>query len=124
MILKQKENVSEPLLCPHIVLRNGKVTLVDQSSMDKLSRYVWFELKSHAKTYIVRRKKIGNRYKYIRLHREITDCPPGMEVHHCNENPYDNRTCNLLPCTPAIHRTFHRKNFIKTSCIADKTTVT
>lgn len=54
--------------------------------------------------YVVRCKlKIeGDDYKIkrIRFHRQLTGCPPSMEVDHINNNRLDNRLCNLRICQP------------------------
>ena len=103
------------LVCPCIVLRGGKVTYCDRETVEKLGRYVWFLRKSNATWYVVRKTQTKGHTRYIRLHREITNCPPSLEVHHINRNPLDNRSCNLQICTPQDHRTFHQKNFKKYS---------
>lgn len=112
-MLEQKVKPPVKLLRPRIVLRGGQVTLVDQDTVEKYSRYVWFLRKSNATWYVVRKTQVNGHTRYIRLHREITGCPHGLEVHHVNRNPLDNRLCNLLVCTPQIHHAFHRKNFMK-----------
>jgi len=116
--------VSNPVRYPHLLTRSGKTVLVDKIDMDNLCRFTWFEIKSHARTYIARRIKCGKKYKYIRLHREIMNCPEGMEVHHINLNTYDNRRCNLVNVNRNDHSIFHKKNFIKKACHADKNSIT
>jgi hypothetical protein len=53
--------------------------------------------------------------KYVRctsgtsIHRVIMRPPKGFEVHHRNEDPYDNRRCNLVSLPHNVHRQNHHK---------------
>ena len=108
-MLKSLAKSSLRLLCPCILLRGGQITFVDADTLEKYNRYTWFLRKSAATWYVVRKTQTKSHTRYIRLHREITNCPRGLEVHHINRNPLDNRRYNLQICTPKVHRTFHSK---------------
>jgi hypothetical protein len=74
-----------------IPLTQGKVTLVDDADYEWLSMWRW----EYQSGYAVR-KEDG---RTIRMHREITDCPPGFDVDHINRNRLDNRRSNLRVVT-------------------------
>jgi hypothetical protein len=41
------------------------------------------------------------------MHREIMQCPEGMEVHHIDGNSLDNRRSKLVCVTPEEHKRIH-----------------
>ncbi len=55
-------------------------------------------------TYYVQAKRLeGGRWRSLSLHREITGCPPGLEVDHRDHNGLNNQGFNLLVCTHAVN---------------------
>ena len=63
--------------------------LINLEDIDKVSKYKW-HLNNDG--YVVN-KKVGS------LHRFITDCPSDKVIDHKNNNPLDNRRCNIRICT-------------------------
>lgn len=86
------------------ILSTGEEVLFDREDYPKIAQHKWVK---------------GDRYVHttidghnVRMHRLIVHCPKGMVIDHINRNPFDNRKCNLRPCTPlqnswnAIHPRF------------------
>lgn len=84
-------------------LRNGQFAIIDPEFYPELSKYRWFLKKSKSVCYVVRRQRTPWGTRLIKLHRQITNCPPNKVVHHRNHNPLDNRLVNLVPCLPCQH---------------------
>lgn len=74
-------------------LFNGGFALVDDEDYEWLSQFRWRSHKRgpRAKCYISANVK----NKTVYLHRLIMDAPKGMTVDHINQDPIDNRRCNL-----------------------------
>ncbi len=84
-------------------LSRGKFALVDDEDFERLSKYKW-TFNGHC--------AIHN----LLLHRDIINCPLGMEVDHINHNPLDNRKANLRIVTGQQNLMNRRKtNKTKTS---------
>lgn len=84
----------------YIPLINSElVAIVDKKGYELCKKYKW---KINKKGYATC-PGIG------RMHRLITSCPKGMEVHHKNHNKLDNRRSNLQNVTPEQHKEIHRK---------------
>ena len=81
---------------PIIRLTKGFSTIVDLADLPWIQMYRWIALKSAGKWYAARRVIHSGKSHYIRLHREIMNCPEDLEVHHLNGNGLDNRRCNLV----------------------------
>lgn len=94
----------EDCQCPLIPLGHGFFTIVDADVFLWAQNYDWRAVKSAGSWYALRRIIVGGKYHYFRLHREIMQCPEGMEVHHINGNSLDNRRCNLICVTPEEHK--------------------
>lgn len=76
----------------------GKYALVSDKDFGRLNKYKWYLMKSG---YVIRTmKKDGITYSRY-MHREVTNAPKDMEVHHKNRIKTDNRRSNLKVC---IHR--------------------
>lgn len=101
--IKRQPTPAAPGRC-RIYIGKGIRVIVDPNLYDDLKRYRWFALRSHSITYAVRRVIRNGKAHYIRMHRQITNCPKGMVVHHMNGNPHDNRLRNLRNVTPEEHR--------------------
>lgn len=89
-------------LC-HLKLRDGSFAIIDPDLHPVLSRFSWFLKKSKSVLYVVRKEKTPWGSRYIRLHRQVTACPPDKVVHHRNHNPRDNRRCQLQICDERYH---------------------
>lgn len=103
MICK-KRHFTQPGPLPLIPLGKGLWAIVDKADYAWLSQYRWFPKRSHSNWYAVRRIRKGGKDRLIRMHREITNCPPDQQVHHWNGNTLDNRRSNMLNCTPWVHQ--------------------
>lgn len=79
-----------------IPLSQGKFATVDDGEFNLINQWKW---SFRSDGYAVRREN----NKMIRLHRQLTNAPQGMDVDHINGNTLDNRKSNLRICT-------HRQN--------------
>ena len=81
------------------ILKVGDVdVLLDDEDWLRLCRYKWQVKRVGGKkgtSYIARTKRIGKKFVTIYMHREIMNAPDNMEVHHDDENPYNNQKENL-----------------------------
>ena len=96
-----------------IPLTQGQYAIVDPEDYEPLSKHKWHAVKSKNTFYAVRRIHIGkNKWKHIKMHREILDPPDHLYVDHINHNGLDNRKANLRTAT---HRqnSYNRINFRK-----------
>jgi len=93
-----------------IPLTHGKVAKVDLADFFTVGQWHWKAQKSAGAWYAVRCVVIDGVTKTIRMHRFLTGCPQGYEVHHKNKDSLDNRMENLLVVTPKMHRWIHSNN--------------
>jgi hypothetical protein len=77
--------------------------IVDHEDLPWLCHYDWRLVKSKACYYAARRVLCNGHYHYIRMHRQLMNAPPEMQVHHINGNSLDNRKCNLSVIEPRLH---------------------
>jgi len=99
------------LACPiscWIPLQNKYIVLVDPEDWITLHKFNWQIRRSSKNIYAVRKIKIGNKWKSIYMHREISNCPDDQETHHKNRNTLDNRKANLMNLEPLQHRFISR----------------
>lgn len=82
-----------------IPLTRGKVAKVDPEDFKWLSLYKWHCMASGGYAARRHRKRSEGDKKLVRMHNEIMQPPPGMEVDHKNGDPLDNRRSNLRICT-------------------------
>lgn len=54
--------------------------------------------------YVYRNSRRGRKNIIYYLHREIVDCPRGMQVDHKDNNPLNNHRENLAIVTPAENK--------------------
>jgi hypothetical protein len=79
-----------------IPLTQGKYAILDPEDYERLSKHKWHANKSKNTFYAVRRIHIGkNKWKHIKMHREILDPPDHLYVDHINHKGFDNRKANL-----------------------------
>ena len=70
--------------------------MVDDLDYESLSKFRW----TICNRYPVRIEYYnGKRVRSIYMHREILNCPIGLEVDHINGDPLDNQRNNLRTCT-------------------------
>ena len=86
----------------HIPLTREQVALVDKDDYERLKNYCWQAQPNRTKTkyYAVRNNGFderGTRLK-VKMHREIMNAPPGLDVDHINGDTLDNRKENLRIC--------------------------
>lgn len=92
------------------ILKIGNVDIkLDDEDWERLHNYKWNIKKTGLGSYVARTKRIGNKFKTIYMHREIMNASNNMEVHHRNNNPYDNMKENLEEL-PKIGHSFHHLN--------------
>jgi len=78
-----------------IELASGHTVLADDADMELLLPHSWYLSRAAGSNRLYAAARIrGTRLK-VRMHRLIMDPPPGMVVHHINNNGLDNRRCNL-----------------------------
>lgn len=84
-----------------IKLTQGKYALVDDEDYEQVNKRKWYVSYDNKKWYARRNITDPSTKKRIRIrmHREIMDCPKGLDVDHVNHNGLDNRKCNLRICT-------------------------
>lgn len=84
-----------------IYLPRGFYTVVSIDDFVRLRTVKWgVNLDRYGKVYVCRKVQ-GKR---VYMHREITNCPPGLVVDHINGNTLDNRRTNLRICTERQNR--------------------
>jgi hypothetical protein len=68
-----------------------------------LSQYHWSLRRSHSCWYAIRKETVRGCKRTVFMHRQITNAPPGLVVHHANGNTLDNRESNLVTTTLRAH---------------------
>ena len=82
-----------------IPLTQGKFALVDDEDFERLSKFKWSASKKRDGGYMaVRHSPRPNRHTIL-MHRQIMNCPQGMDVDHIDHNQLDNRKAKLRICT-------------------------
>jgi hypothetical protein len=91
-----------------IPLSKGMIAIVDDEDYDYLSQWKWLYKTPRKHNYVgyaVRFEKLNdNKFKEIRMHREIMNCPKGLQVDHINHNGIDNRRSNIRIATARQNR--------------------
>jgi len=82
-----------------IPLTRGLYTVVDDEDLPMLSQWKWLALNGRTQSYAARWSNEGGKH-LVRMHREITACPAGLQVDHIDRNGLNNRRANLRVCTP------------------------
>lgn len=79
-----------------IALSSGQKVLVDIADYGLLSNYSWYLNKAAGDTSrLYAAARVRGTGERIRMHRLLMGAPPGMVVHHKNNNGLDNRRRNL-----------------------------
>lgn len=87
-----------------IQLSRGLQAIVDDSDFESLNIFKWH---AHSDGYAVRNAYVNNKRTTIRMHRELLQCPAGLDVDHVNGNRLDNRRENLRICK-RVSNTYNR----------------
>ena len=95
-----------------IHLGNGNFTLVDTDIYFEIYALNWRWKQGRNGLYAFRKSSSGKKYRITFLHRQITNCPGNLHVHHENGNTLDNRLSNLRCLTPQAHRYYHQMQSI------------
>ncbi len=92
-----------------IELTSGHTVLADDADLELLLPYSWHLCKnSNGRLYASARiRGAGPPYRRIKMHRLIMGDPPGMVVHHINNDGLDNRRCNLEVTTNRQNIQYH-----------------
>lgn len=106
-----------------IDLGPGHECLVDAEDLAYLSQFHWRAIKSAHCYYAIRRKTVGGKTTYIKMHRELSWCPKGLDCHHVNGNSLDNRKHNLRRMLPEDHMQLHANNPLREFFDQEKTCV-
>jgi len=112
LLVKYGSDNEEAKNCTLLDLDKGFFAIVDNSLFEYLSQWRWYAKQSGSCWYAVRKVTLGKHERLIRMHRQLTDCPDGYDVHHINGDSLDNRICNLLPCSPETHQALHNNPVI------------
>lgn len=78
-----------------ILLTQGKYAIVDDGDYGWLSQYKWCACYMKGLWYAIR----SENGKYIRMHRQIMNCPANKEIDHLDGQSLDNRKSNMRICT-------------------------
>lgn len=90
-----------------IPLQNGMVTLFDPKWSPIFLKLHWYAKKSRGRYYACSKVKCCGGVSFIRMHRAVARCPPGMIPHHINGNSLDNRSANLQNMTRYEHAKYY-----------------
>lgn len=85
-----------------VSLTQGFVTKVDDEDFEELNKHKWYYLNGYAA------RKENKRT--IRMHRQLTDAPTGVQVDHVNCDKLDNRKFNLRFCNPSENGRNRKRN--------------
>lgn len=102
-----------------IIIRLTKnfFALISLDGYEKIKGHKWTASESAKgeRVYAARYKTVNGQRQKIYMHRLITNCPPGMEVHHINGNTLDNRKANLRIVSKSENIRHERKGRKKSS---------
>jgi len=95
-----------------ILVVNGIDVLLDDWDWLRVCRYKW-RVKTVSdngkRKYIVRDQRRPGKKETIYLHRDVMNCPKGMEVHHVEGNFWDNRKEKLQIMESIDHTNIHKR---------------
>lgn len=103
----KREPAFKPVQGYLIPLTHGLCALVSGEDFLTLGRWKWKAKKGAHCFYAVREQVSNGTAQTIYMHRFLTNCPGGFEVHHKNFNSLDNRQENLQVVDPPNHKLIH-----------------
>jgi len=109
IVQRKKEVIIKSPDVELIPLSDNVAAVIDADDYPVLGTLHWSLRRSHNLWYAVTRKQIAGKRKYIKMHRLITSCPDGYEVHHINGNTLDNRKSNLMVLQKKDHLAIHNR---------------
>jgi hypothetical protein len=88
-----------------IKLTRGYEAIIDDDDFNRVSGLSWFAKigGNKGEPYAAHTIRQGKRFKTIRLHRFLMNCPEGLEVHHLDKDPMNNQKSNLLIVSKGEH---------------------
>jgi hypothetical protein len=96
-----------------IFLTQNYRALVDDEDFNEICKHHWHVCKAAYDIYAGRDYKVrGNRHR-VYMHRAISNCPPGFQVHHRDSDTLNNARANLEICSQAQnlkHRKWRKKS--------------
>jgi hypothetical protein len=99
-----------------IYLGEGEFTILDPQDYYRYGNLKWFVQGNGTNLYALRTIKTEpNKTKFLSLHREIMNAPPGLLVDHRNTDSLDNRRENLRLATNSQNQCNRRKTRSHTS---------
>jgi hypothetical protein len=80
--------------------------IIDEEDYLLVSQYTWRAKKDKGidVAYVATSKRINGHVRTIRLHRLVMNAQTGMDVHHKDCNPFNNRKSNLEEIPEELHR--------------------
>lgn len=70
----------------------GKFAKVSPEDYDELSKFKWYV---NNRGYAARMSRLNGKRKTVLMHRSVLNAEIGTEIDHANQEPLDNRRCNL-----------------------------
>lgn len=101
-----------------IILTKGQSVLVDDTDFEWLNQFKWYARKNRGDGYVAVRTcwcPFGKKYYHIKMSRQITSCPQGLQVDHRDHNTLNDQRFNLRNCTRAENQRNRKKQQISTS---------
>lgn len=94
-----------------IPLTRGLYALVDDEDYAEFGGYNWQAVpKGNGNYYAKRSHWDGTKESTVLMHRQVTNCPKGMQVDHIDGNGLNNCRSNLRICTSAQNNTNSRRS--------------
>lgn len=87
-----------------VKLATGEVAVVDDEDIAVVACYQW---RLHPGGYATAKRRVGQKWETLLMHRVVMNAPADMEVYHLHGNKLDNRKSELALITPLEHRRKH-----------------
>jgi len=90
-----------------IELASGHTVLADDADLELLLPHSWYLSRASGSDRLYASARIRGTPIRVRMHRLLMNPPPGMVVHHINNNGLDNRRSNLEVTTARQNARYH-----------------